>query len=301
MNLVRLEQSGDLIRVAHGIYRDAGAPADEHEQIRAAWLAADPTKLAHERLDDDPISAVVSGRSAAALHGIGDLPAEVHELTTPTRKQTQRDDLRYRIRVLPSQDIAVRGGLPLTTRERTIADLVEEREDLSLVADVLRDAARQSTLDTGHLVALLSLLAARNGHPRGDGDSLLRQLLDTAGLGVDDMVRTVTSVPSVGFEVLKVLLNHIAVTAPQSDTGVTARVGKSLTGYLPPQEGTTSILNAASALAQFQPTLDLTRQLTPRGLATAFGQLALSTSVMPKSAQPDWNALVAAFTKAKPI
>ncbi len=297
MNLVRLEQSGDLIRVAHGVYRDAGAPADEHEQIRAAWLAADPTKLAHERLDDDPISAVVSGRSAAELHGIGDLPADVHELTTPTRRQTQRDDLRYRIRLLPSQDITVRDGLALTTRERTIADLVEEREDLSLVADVLRDAARQSALDTGRLVVLLSPLAARNGHPKGDGDSLLRHLLDIAGLGVDDLVRTVTSVPAVGLGVLKTRIDHIAETVPQMDAGVTAHLGRSLTDYISPEESTAWILNVASALAQFQPTLDITRQLTPQGLATTIGQLPLSTSVISTSSQPDWTALVAALTK----
>jgi len=52
------------------------------------------------------------------------------EFTTPTRKQTERADVRYRTRALPEQDITVREGLPATIWERTIADLVEDRHDL---------------------------------------------------------------------------------------------------------------------------------------------------------------------------
>ncbi|MBK7822870.1 MAG: type IV toxin-antitoxin system AbiEi family antitoxin domain-containing protein [Tessaracoccus sp.] len=44
MNLTRLTESGDLVRVTHGVYRDAGAPSTEHEELRAAWLAAGPAQ-----------------------------------------------------------------------------------------------------------------------------------------------------------------------------------------------------------------------------------------------------------------
>lgn len=105
------------------------------------------------------------------------------------------------------------------------------------------------------------------------------------------------SVPPVGLGVLKTLLDRTAETVPQIDTGVTAHLGRSLTDYIPPEESTTWILNVASTLAQFQPTLDITRQLTPQSPATTIGQLPLSTSVISKSSQPDWTALVAALTK----
>lgn len=64
-------------------------------------------------------------------------------------------------------------GLPVTTIERTVTDLVEARTDLSLVADVVRDAAQTRRLDTNRLKELLGPLAARNGLRKGDGAALL--------------------------------------------------------------------------------------------------------------------------------
>lgn len=199
MNLTRMSESGELFRLAHGVYRDAGAPSDEHEQLRAAWLATDPATLAYERLDEHPRSAVVSGESAAGLHGIGDLRAMSSEFTTPTRKQTQRPDVRYRTRALPDEDVVIRGGLPVTTRERTVADLVEDRQDLSIVAGVLRDAARQSRLDTARLAVLLAPLAERNGHHKGDGQALFDELVQIAGIDLDTLATEMSAIPELGY------------------------------------------------------------------------------------------------------
>jgi hypothetical protein len=198
MNLTRLTESGSLVRLAQGVYRDAGAPSVEHEALRAAWLAIEPKKLAYERLEDLPNTAVVSGESASRLHAIGDLRASRSEFTTPTRKQTQRPDVRYRTRSLPGQDVTVRDGLPVTTRERTIADLVEDRQDLSLVAGVLRDAAQQSRLDLDRLSGLLGPLAERNGHRKGDGDALLEELLQIAGIDAASVAKHLAAIPDLG-------------------------------------------------------------------------------------------------------
>jgi hypothetical protein len=198
MNLTRLTESGDLVRLSHGVYKDAGAPSGQHEELRSAWLATDPAKLGYERLGEHPASAVVSGESAGRLHGIGDLRAMKSEFTTPTRKQTQRADVRYRTRVLPEQDVTVREGLPSTTRERTIADLVEDRNDLSIVGNALRDAAGQSRLDVDRLAELLSPLAERNGHRKGDGDALLEELMRVAGINQESIAERIASIPSLG-------------------------------------------------------------------------------------------------------
>jgi hypothetical protein len=198
MNLTRLTESGSLVRLAQGVYRDAGAPSVAHEALRAAWLAIEPKKLAYERLEDLPNTAVVSGESASRLHAIGDLRASRSEFTTPTRKQTQRTDVRYRTRSLPKQDVVVRDGLPVTTRERTIADLVEDRQDLSLVAGVLRDAAQQSRLGLDRLSELLSPLAERNGHRKGDGDALLEELLQIAGIDAASVAKHLAAIPDLG-------------------------------------------------------------------------------------------------------
>ena len=209
MNLTRLSESGDLVRVSHGVYRDAGAPDPRHEALRAAWLATEPKRLADDRLRDQPPSAVVSGESAARLHGIGDLRAMRSEFTTPTRRQSQRPDVRYRTRQLPSSDVTVRDGLPVTTVERTIADLVEERQDLSIVADALRDAAMQ-TLDTTRLTALLSPLADRNGHPRDDGAALLEDLLRIGGIDAGNLAGRLGRIPEIGARITASQLQQLS-------------------------------------------------------------------------------------------
>lgn len=185
MNLTRLTEAGDLERLAHGVYKSAAVPGGENQDLVAAWLGAEPKRLAYQRLAEKPGSVVVSGESATKLHGIGDLRAIQHEFTTPTRKQTQRREVKYRTRVLPEQDVTLREGLPVTTRERTIADLIEDRLDLSMVADVLRDAVRQSRLDTPRLIELLSPLAGRNGYRNGDGGEFLDGLLRLGGIDLD--------------------------------------------------------------------------------------------------------------------
>jgi hypothetical protein len=187
LQLSRLARTGDLVRLAKGVYRDPGAPSGMHLELRAAWLSTDPARTAGERLGDGQAGIVVSGESATRLLGIGDLRAERHEFSVPARRQSQRADVRYRVRTLAAADVTVSGGLSVTTIERTVADLVADRYDMSLVADVLADAVRQGIVDLNRLAGLLAPLADRNGHRRGDGDALLARLLRIRGLDRDEI------------------------------------------------------------------------------------------------------------------
>lgn len=196
--LSRLAQAGDLKRLTHGVYKDRGAPGDAHLELRAAWLATAPAEFADERLKMRPSDATVSGESAARLHGVGDLRAAQNEFTVPARKQTQRPDVRYRTRALSSADVTIREGLPVTTLERTLADLVETRTDLSLVAGALADAARTGGVDADRLSNMLAPLAYRNGHSKGDGDALLQRLLEIAGLDRDAIAKRIASLSGIG-------------------------------------------------------------------------------------------------------
>ena len=182
LDLSRLADAGDLVRVSQGVYKSAGAPSASYLDVRAAWLSSDPSRLASERLNDGHRGVVITGQTAAWLHDIGDLRSNRTELTTPTRRQTQRADVHYRQRNLTETDVTIREGLPVTTPERTIADLVEDRTDLSIVANAVRDASRKYELDLGVLEANLAPLAARNGHRKGDGAAMLNQLLAIAGI-----------------------------------------------------------------------------------------------------------------------
>lgn len=198
LELSRLTLGGHLERIAHGVYRDAGAPSDEFERLRAAWLAADPARTAEQRLGDFTSGVVVMGASAASLHGVGDLPADRHELSSPIRRQTQRQEVAYRHRHLEPGDVTIAHGLPVTSIERTITDLVEDRTDLSLVAQVLRDAARTRRLDTGRLTELLAPLAARNHLAKGDGAALFHRLVALAGLDGTALVQQISTSETAG-------------------------------------------------------------------------------------------------------
>lgn len=198
LDMSRLAEAGHLIRLAHGVYRHAGAPSDEFEELRATWLSTDPRRSAAERLNDSAEGVVISGTSAARLHGIGDLPAERHEFTSPIRRQSQRREVRFRQRSLDPVDVTFARGLPVTTIERTIADLTESRTDLSLVADVLRDSSALRRLDLLRLRNLLAPLAARCGCGTGDGTAVLDRLLRAAGLDAESLARRLQTSPSLG-------------------------------------------------------------------------------------------------------
>lgn len=202
VNLARLAESGDLTRLTHGVYKDAGAPSLEHQELRAAWLAIEPKRLAWERLRDRPSFATVAGESAAVLHGIGDLRAMRSEFITRARKQSQRDDVRYRERILARDDVTVQDGLPVLNIERTIADLVETRTQLEHVGNALRDAARKTDIDAGRLVELLSPLAARNGHRKGDGEALLGSILESAGIDQASLANQLSNISGLASHVV---------------------------------------------------------------------------------------------------
>ncbi|WP_051215631.1 type IV toxin-antitoxin system AbiEi family antitoxin domain-containing protein [Granulicoccus phenolivorans] len=198
LDLSRLTQAGHLDRLTHGVYRDAGTPADRFEDLRAAWLSTEPATLGETRLRDRAAGVVVAGASAARLHEIGDLWADRHEFVAPTRRQSQRPEIRYRQRSLDPRDVTQVQGLPAMTIERTIADLVEDVGDLSLASGALGDAVTRRPLDLERLRALLAPLAERNGLRRHDGDALLARLLEIAGVDVETVAGRIAADPVLG-------------------------------------------------------------------------------------------------------
>jgi hypothetical protein len=169
---------GVLERVSWGVYQLAGTPIPDHRDLRAAWLQLAPRQRAWERA---PGQGVVSHRSAAALYGLGHLPADQHEFTVPARRQTRRPDVRIHVRPLHDGEWASRGGLLVTTPPRTASDLLRAREDPAAVAQVAADALRRGHASPGKLAAALAPSATAHGFRREDGVSLLQWLLDLTG------------------------------------------------------------------------------------------------------------------------
>jgi hypothetical protein len=85
--LKRLIRDGVLERTGPAVYRLAGAPAPDHVGLRSAWLQLAPDIPVWERR---PNQGTASHRSAAAMYGIGHLPADVHEFILPPRRDERR-------------------------------------------------------------------------------------------------------------------------------------------------------------------------------------------------------------------
>jgi len=176
--LQRLATTGILDRVAHGVYRLTGAPPPDYLDLRAAWLQLAPEVPAWERM---PEQGVVSHRSAAALYGLGHLPADRHEFTLPERRQSRRSDVRLHHRAVRPGEWVVLHGMPVTRPSRIAADLMGDKEDPEAVAQVIADALRPCYDYPAAFADALAPYAASFGLRRGDGLALLRWLLDTVG------------------------------------------------------------------------------------------------------------------------
>jgi hypothetical protein len=175
----RLTTPGSVLqRAARGVYRLAGAPEPDHLDLRAAWLQLAPSTRAWER---DPGQGVVSHRSAAALYGLGHLPADRHEFTLPGRKQTRRPDVRLHQRPLSGREWVRMGGLLVTRPSRIASDLLYDHEDPEAVAHIAADAIRGNYDYPGTFADSLAAHANRFGLYRDDGFGLLRWLLDLVG------------------------------------------------------------------------------------------------------------------------
>ncbi len=171
----RLAADGDVLeRVAHSVYRLAGSPIPDHLDLRAAWLQLAPATFAWERTVDQ---GVVSHRSAAALYALGHLPADHHDFTVTTRRQTRRSDVRLHKRPLENGEWITLRGLPVTRPSRIASDLLQDQEDPESVAQIIADAIRGAFDDPGTFADALAPHAARFGLRKGDGVALLRWLL----------------------------------------------------------------------------------------------------------------------------
>lgn len=179
-SLTRLVEAGLLERVAHAVYRVRGGAEPDHLGLRAAWLQLDPARPVWQRLDD-PDVAVVSHASAAALYGVGDLRADVHEFTLPHRRQTRRPDIRLHRGQVPPERRILLGGLPTTRAAWMIGQLVADHVDPDAVAQIASEVLER-VLDYPREVAdALAPHAHRFGFSRGDGLALLDEFLRRAG------------------------------------------------------------------------------------------------------------------------
>jgi hypothetical protein len=178
-SLAQLVKDTRLERVAYGVYRIRGAGEPDHLALRAAWLQLDPEKLAWERLND-PDVAIISHASAAAMYGVGDMRADVHEFTLPGRRQTRRPDVRLHRGRVPAERWIVMRGLPVLRAGSMIGGLLADHIEPSTVAEITAEVL-DHVYDYPRVIAeSVGPYAARFGLTPGDGVALLDYLLKLA-------------------------------------------------------------------------------------------------------------------------
>lgn len=177
LQLSRLAKSGAIERVDHGIYRMAGAPPQEHEQMLAAWLVLDGEGF---RPGTQP-AATLAGVAAARMHQIGEFWIDRIDFITPKRRTTRRDDIHLRTGALTRDEWTLVDGLPVLTVERTLADLIAAWTDESLVAAALAEAHARGEVNLDLLRRHLDPIAAAHGVQ--SGSEQLHRLVTVAGIG----------------------------------------------------------------------------------------------------------------------
>jgi predicted transcriptional regulator of viral defense system len=136
--LARLVQRRRIERIARGVYRIPHFSPGEFSQYREAVLWAKANR------GPDPVA--ISHATALAVYGISDAsPASIH-ITVPRdarlRRKTPRGVVVHH-GDLPTSDIAVQEGIPVTTIERTIADLLQSGGRTDLLKQAVSDACRE--------------------------------------------------------------------------------------------------------------------------------------------------------------
>lgn len=173
----RLRDAGRVEELTYGVYQYVSGNQTSHADVKAAWLSVFPKETVYDRLNKPYFDAVISGRTAAYVHGVGDFHASPYMFTLSIRKQTSRDDIRYFRQEIDPRDIAEVDNLPVTTLERTIYDLTRMEEDPELIANMIADAARNEyRFDQERLAYLLKPLAKKHGYATGDGEAFARDL-----------------------------------------------------------------------------------------------------------------------------
>ncbi|WP_067132548.1 type IV toxin-antitoxin system AbiEi family antitoxin domain-containing protein [Microtetraspora malaysiensis] len=176
-DLSRLVATGALDRLAHGVYRVAGAPRPSLEELRAAWLQLAPALQADQRGTAD---GVVSHSSAALVYDVGLLDPLRWEfiIPPPRRFRPRRHDVVIHRAPLTDDDVQWHDGLYVTNPCRTVSDLASIRFDGGHLGLVAADMLERELAHPDDLAAALAPHASAYGLPDAAGQEFLRHLTD---------------------------------------------------------------------------------------------------------------------------
>jgi predicted transcriptional regulator of viral defense system len=139
--LVRLAQRGRLERMSRGVYRIAHFPTDRLAQYREAVLWA--------KASQGPERIALSHETALLLYGISDVNPSRVNLTVPMSARLRREHpewiVIHRADLIP-QEISQHEGMPITTVERSVIDVLSTTHRTDIARQAVRDAVREGLL-----------------------------------------------------------------------------------------------------------------------------------------------------------
>lgn len=176
-----LMRQGALARRRHSVYQLTMVPSSRNDDVRAAWLQAEPGPLR-----PDQRRAVVCRESAAEVYGIGDLFPPAIQMTLPTRRRTNQLDIRFYVADLAERETDWVDGIRVTRPARIIEDLLlDGYADLEHLGALAVDAVNDGTLTAAELVRACSPHAQQFGFAVGDGEGLARLMWE--GVTTDEL------------------------------------------------------------------------------------------------------------------
>jgi predicted transcriptional regulator of viral defense system len=136
--LARLVQRKRIERIARGVYRIPYFSPGQFSQYREAVLWA--------KANRGPNRVALSHETALAVYGISDAnPASIH-LTVPgtarLRRRTPKGVVVHHGDLSPA-DVSIQEGIPVTTIDRTISDLLQSGGRTDLLKQAVSDARRE--------------------------------------------------------------------------------------------------------------------------------------------------------------
>lgn len=156
--LVRLRQRGRLERMSRGVYRIAHYPAERLAQYREAILWA--------QASNGPERIALSHETALLLYGISDVNPSRVNLTVPVSARMRRTHPKW-IAIhradLTTEDIQFHEGMPVTSVERSILDVLASTRRADLVRQAITDALRKGLLTPAQASGLRKRINASSG------------------------------------------------------------------------------------------------------------------------------------------
>lgn len=128
--------------ICYGVYRFVAGAQPLQADLKAEWLSIFPKQTAAERLALRPYDAVLAGTTAAFALDTGNFHASPYTFIVSRRRQTSRENIRYLHCRLSEIDVMLCDGIPTTSFERTVYDLLRLYEDPDHVDKFMEDAVR---------------------------------------------------------------------------------------------------------------------------------------------------------------